>query len=150
MLKRRVPLRFALLLCLCAISAQAQTEASLPELVRRVKPAVVAIVTYDTKGNPLMSGSRFFVRPGQGITNMHVIEGARRVEVKTLDGKGRVYQSAGALAVDEEGDLALLSVEMPAEHAHSSELTTTLPDEGEKIFVIGNPLRLEGSVSDGI
>ena len=29
-------------------------------------------------------------------------------------------------------------------------LTTSLPDEGESIFLIGNPLRLEGSVSDGI
>src|SRR2546421_13275 len=29
-------------------------------------------------------------------------------------------------------------------------MTTSLPDEGEQIFVIGNPLRLEGSVSDGI
>ena len=28
--------------------------------------------------------------------------------------------------------------------------TTSLPDEGEQVFVIGNPLRLEGSVSDGI
>jgi tetratricopeptide (TPR) repeat protein len=150
MIKRRLPLCSVLLFVCAVAAAQAQTEASLPELVRRVKPAVVAIVTYDAKGNPLMSGSGFFVRPGQVITNMHVIEGARRVEVKTLDGKGRVYQSAGALAVDEEGDLALLSVDMPAEHAHSSELQTVLPDEGEKIFVIGNPLRLEGSVSDGI
>ena len=150
MLKRRLPLCLALLFVCAAATVQAQEAASLPELVRRVKPAVVAIVTYDAKGNPLMSGSGFFVRPGQVITNMHVIEGAHRVEVKTLDGKGRVYQAAGALAVDEEGDLALLSVEMPAERAHSSELNATLPDEGEKIFVIGNPLRLEGSVSDGI
>ena len=30
------------------------------------------------------------------------------------------------------------------------ELATLLPEEGEKIFVIGNPLKLEGSVSDGI
>src|SRR5438093_8586803 len=29
-------------------------------------------------------------------------------------------------------------------------MTTSLPDEGEQIFVIGNPLRLEGSVSNGI
>jgi Flp pilus assembly protein TadD len=29
-------------------------------------------------------------------------------------------------------------------------LATSLPDEGEQIFVIGNPLKLEGSVSDGI
>jgi len=143
MIKRRLPLCLVLLFVCAAATAQAQTEASLPELVRRVKPAVVAIVTYDAKGNPLMSGSGFFVRPGQVITNMHVIEGARRVEVKTLDGKGRIYNSAGALAVDEEGDLALLSVEMPAERAHSSELQTTLPDEGEKIFVITIPYGLK-------
>src|SRR5919199_4008330 len=149
MLTRRLPLCLVLL-ALAAVAAQAQGEASLPELVRRVKPEVVSVITYDAKGNPLMTGSGFFLRAGQVITNLHVIEGAHRVEVKTLDGKGRIYQSPGALAVDEEGDLALLSIEMPAERAHASELTAILPDEGEKIFVIGNPLRLEGSVADGI
>src|SRR5919199_1592348 len=149
MLTRRLPLCLVLL-ALAAVAAQAQGEASLPELVRRVKPEVVSVITYDAKGNPLMTGSGFFLRAGQVITNLHVIEGARRVEVKTLDGKGRIYNSPGALAVDEEGDLALLAVEMPMERAHASELTAALPDEGEKIFVIGNPLRLEGSVADGI
>jgi S1-C subfamily serine protease len=148
MLTRRFPLCFAVLL-LVAAAAQAQ-EASLPELVRRVKPEVVSVITYDAKGNALMTGSGFFVRAGQIVTNMHVIEGARRVEVKTLDGKGRIYLSAGALAVDDEGDLALLDVEMPAERARTSDVTATIPDEGEQIFVIGNPLRLEGSVADGI
>jgi tetratricopeptide (TPR) repeat protein len=148
--RRRLPLCLALLFA-CAAAAQAQgPEQTLPELVRRVKPAVVSVITYDAKGNALMTGSGFFVRPGQIITNLHVIEGARRVEIKTLDGKGRIYNSPGALAIDEEGDLALLSVEMPTERAHASELTAALPDEGEKIFVIGNPLRLEGSVADGI
>ncbi len=56
----------------------------------------------------------------------------------------------GTLAVDEEGDLALLSVEMPLERSRTSELASELPEEGETIFVIGNPLKLEGSVSDGI
>jgi tetratricopeptide (TPR) repeat protein len=126
-----------------------QTE-SLPELVRRVKPSVVALVTYDAKGEPLLSGSGFFIRPGQVLTNLHVVEGARRVEVKTLDGKGRIYASTGALDFDEEADLAVLSVDVPQERARVIELTNSLPEEGEKVFVIGNPLRLEGSVSDGI
>jgi tetratricopeptide (TPR) repeat protein len=52
--------------------------------------------------------------------------------------------------VDEEGDLALLSVDMPLERPRTTELAKELPDEGEPIFVIGNPLKLEGSVSDGI
>lgn len=125
-------------------------QETFPELVRRVKPAVVAIATYDSEGEALMTGSGFFLRPGQVVTNLHVIRGAQRCEIKTLDGKGRVFPVTGAIAVDEEGDLALLSVAMPPERARTSEVSAEVPDEGETIFVIGNPLKLEGSVSDGI
>ena len=124
--------------------------ASLPELIRRVKPSVVAVVTYDAKGSVLLSGSGFFLRPGQVLTNLHVVEGARRAEVKTLDGKGRIYRVEGLLSVDEEGDLAVLAVTVPAERASAGEVTQSVPEEGERVFIIGNPLRLEGSVSDGI
>jgi len=128
----------------------APQQASLPELVRRVKPSVVSVLTYDAKGEPLISGSGFFVRAGEVVTNMHVIKGAHRVEIHTLEGKGRTYPVAGALAIDDEADLALLKVEMPADRSRALTMTTAVPDEGEQIFVIGNPLRLEGSVSDGI
>jgi len=104
----------------------------------------------DASGEALMTGSGFFVRPGQVVTNMHVIRGAARVEIKTLDGKGKTYPVTGAVAVDEEGDLVVLNVDMPAERARSIEFSPVLPDEGERIFVVGNPLKLEGSVSDGI
>src|SRR4029450_5697836 len=70
------------------VAGQSQT---LPELVRRVKPSVVSVLTYDLKGEPLISGSGFFVRPGEVMTNMHVIKGAHRVEIHTLEGKGRTY-----------------------------------------------------------
>jgi S1-C subfamily serine protease len=142
---RLLPL--TLLICFAQI---AYSQDNLPELVRRVKPAVVAIATYDANGEALMTGSGFFLHPGQVVTNLHVIRGAVRAEIKTLDGKGKIYPVAGTVAIDEEGDLALLSVDMPADRARSTELAAELPDEGEKIFVIGNPLKLEGSVSDGI
>jgi len=136
------------LILLCAPAGHAQE--SLPALVKRVKPAVVAIATYDASGEALMTGSGFFLRPGQVVTNLHVIRGAARAEIKTLDGKGKIFPIGGTLAIDEEGDLALLSVETPTERPRSTELASELPDEGEPIFVIGNPLKLEGSVSDGI
>lgn len=123
---------------------------SLPDLVRRVKPSVVSVLTYDSKGEPLISGTGFFVRAGELVTNMHVIKNAHRVEIHTLEGKGRTYPVAGALAVDEEADLALLRVDLPAERSRPLAMTASLPDEGEPVFLIGNPLRLEGSVSDGI
>jgi tetratricopeptide (TPR) repeat protein len=129
---------------------QTNAQESLPALVKRVKPAVVAIATYDEDGEPVMTGSGFFVRPGEVVTNLHVIRGAKRCEVKTLDGKGKVFPVAGTLAIDEEGDLALLSVDMPRERPRATEIAEALPDEGESIFVIGNPLKLDGSVTDGI
>ena len=125
-------------------------QETLPQLVRRLKPMVVAIATYDADGEPLMTGSGFFLRPGEVVTNLHVIRGAKRVEIKTLDGKGKVFPVKGTTALDEEGDLALLSVDTPPERSRESQLARVLPDEGESIFVIGNPLKLEGSVSDGI
>lgn len=139
-----------LLLAISLFSLQQSQSQTLPELVKRVKPAVVAIATYDADGEPIMTGSGFFLRPGQVVTNLHVIRGAKRCEVKTLDGKGKVFSVSGIVALDEEGDLALLGVDMPRERPRASEVAADLPDEGETIFVIGNPLKLEGSVTDGI
>lgn len=149
-MNRRIFPQLLLITIALVTAGKSFSQDNLPGLVRRVKPAIVAIVTYDSNGEALTTGSGFFIRPGQVVTNLHVIRGARRSEVKTLDGKGRIYPVAGLLAVDEEGDLALLSVELPPSRARSSELATILPEEGERIFVIGNPLKLEGSVSDGI
>jgi len=39
---------------------------------------------------------------------------------------------------------------MPVDRPRASDLASVLPDEGEQIVVIGNPLKLEGSVTDGI
>jgi S1-C subfamily serine protease len=139
---------FSLLVALSATQARAQE--TLPELIRRVKPSVVSVITYNAKDEPLISGSGFFIRPGEVVTNMHVIEGAVRAEIRTLDGKGKTYPVKGTLNVDEEGDIALLSVDVPQDRARAVTLAPEMPEEGENIFVIGNPLRLEGSVSNGI
>jgi tetratricopeptide (TPR) repeat protein len=149
-MKQRIYLRLFPLALVLLLTASVSAQESLPSLVKKVKPAVVAIATYDSSGEALMTGSGFFLRPGQVVTNLHVVRGAVRAEIKTLDGKGKVFPINGTLAVDEEGDLALLNVDMPLERARTSELASELPDEGEPIFVIGNPLKLEGSVSDGI
>jgi S1-C subfamily serine protease len=149
MMKRQFPLWLSLILFI-PVASIVRADDSLPALIRRVKPAVVSIITYDAKGEVKMTGSGFFIRPGQVMTNLHVIENAHRVEVRTFDGKGKTYPVLGVSGIDAEGDLALLSVDMPGARPRTLELTRVVPDEGERIFVIGNPLRLEGSVSDGI
>lgn len=149
MYKRSFPLP-VILLFLLFTTRLALAQESLPELVRQVKPSVVALTTFDSSGDALMTGSGFFIAPGQVVTNLHVLRNSARAEVRTLDGKGKIFPVIGATAVDDEGDLVVLSIDMPADRARPVELAPALPDEGEKIFVVGNPLKLEGSVSDGI
>src|SRR5918993_1946690 len=131
MLKRKVPLLVALALLPLLAARAAAAEESLPELVRRVKPSVVSVITYDQKGEVKITGSGFFVRPGQILTNLHVVEGASRAEVRTFDGKGKTYAVEGLLAVDAEGDLALLDVSSAQERSRAVETSATLPEEGE-------------------
>jgi tetratricopeptide (TPR) repeat protein len=126
----------------------ALAQESLPELVQRIKPSAVAIETYDSRGERLGRGSGFFVATDRIVTNRHVLEGAYRAEVHTPSGKS--YPVRGVLAVDAEGDIALLRVDVPAGAANPLALERTSPQEGESIVVIGNPFGLEGSVTNGI
>jgi len=120
----------------------------LPELVRRIKPSAVAIETYDSKGEKLSRGSGFFVEADRIVTNRHVLEGAYRAEVHASS--GAVFPVKGVLAVDAEGDIALLKIDAPAPPVRALPLDKTSPQEGESVVVIGNPLGLEGSVTNGI
>ena len=120
----------------------------LPELVRRIKPSAVAIETFDSKGEKLSRGSGFFVEADRIVTNRHVLEGAYRAEVHSSS--GAVFPVKGVLAVDAEGDIALLKIDAPAPPVRALPLDKTSPQEGESVVVIGNPLGLEGSVTNGI
>ena len=120
----------------------------LPELVRRIKPSAVAIETFDSKGEKLSRGSGFFVEADRIVTNRHVLEGAYRAEVHSSS--GAVFLVKGVLAVDAEGDIALLKIDAPAPLIRPLPLDKTSPQEGESVVVIGNPLGLEGSVTNGI
>jgi tetratricopeptide (TPR) repeat protein len=120
----------------------------LPELVRRIKPSAVAIETFDVRGEKLSRGSGFFIDADRIVTNRHVIENAHRAEVHTS--AGNVLPVKGVLAVDAEGDIALLKIDLPAPQIRPLPLDKTSPQEGESVVVIGNPLGLEGSVTNGI
>jgi tetratricopeptide (TPR) repeat protein len=141
------PLTIAMLLLLVLASSSSGQE-WLPELVKRIKPSAVALEALDNRGNVLSRGSGFFVAADRIVTNRHVIEGANRIEIQLLDGSRFIVK--GVLAVDGEGDLALLQVEVPKSKAAVLQIGRTSPQEGESVVVIGNPFGLQGSVSNGI
>lgn len=148
MIGRHLAKTALLLLCFAFFANALNAQDFLPELVKRVKPSAVAVETFDAKGNTLTRGSGFFIATDRVITNRHVIERATRVEIHLMDGKK--FPVRGVLAVDGEGDLALLSVDVPRALAIPLPLRSSVPQEGESIVVIGNPYGLEGSVSNGI
>lgn len=137
-----------LLLLFLITPLPAAAQDLLPDLVRRIKPSAVAIETFNVRGEKLSRGSGFFIDSDRVVTNRHVIEGAHRAEVHSYT--GNVYPVKGVLAVDAEGDLALLKVDVPPNQATPLSLDRTSPQEGESIVVIGNPFGLEGSVTNGI
>ncbi len=134
------------ILFVCSSLASAQDF--LPELVKRIKPSAVAIETFDARGNTLSRGSGFFISADKIITNRHVIEKASRVEIHLINGKK--FPAKGVVAIDGEGDLAVLHVDVPPALAFPLPIMRNIPQEGESIVVVGNPFGLEGSVSNGI
>jgi hypothetical protein len=126
-----------------------ETTESLPSLIKKIKPSVVIVFTYDGNGNPLSQGSGFFIsQNGDIITNYHVLRGANSAEVKTSD--GRVHPITYIIAKDEQNDIVRLSVDISSKYVHPLSLSENIPEIGEKIIVYGSPLGLENTVSDGI
>jgi len=135
-------------LCLLILYLCSFSQENLPDLVRRIKPSAVAIETFDEKGNLISRGSGFFIDYNKVITNRHVIEKSASAEIHLLNGKK--FDVKAILAIDAEGDLALLKVDVPQSMVFPLPIDRSTPQEGESVLVIGNPFGLEGSVSNGI
>ncbi|MCP4220458.1 MAG: tetratricopeptide repeat protein [bacterium] len=120
----------------------------LPTLVKETKNAIVVIHTYDEQGNGRAQGTGFFINAvGHAVSNFHVFKGAYRAEVKTASGTFPVEK---VLAEDAKHDLVLFTVRIKANQYNYIPFEYELPQVGERIMVIGNPLGLESTVSDGI
>jgi tetratricopeptide (TPR) repeat protein len=124
-------------------------QEDLPALIKEVESSIVVIVTYSKEGNMIGQGSGFFIDiEGDVITNSHVLQGASRGVIRTTDGKEYAIQKV--LAEDKEGDLIRVSVKILEKAVRPLPISTRLPEVGERIIVIGTPLGLDKTVSDGI
>ena len=118
-------------------------------LVKKIQPAVVTIISYDMDRKVLGQGSGFFVdKKGYLITNYHVLKGAHNAEVKTYD--GNKYPVKLIIGENKTADLIKVLVDIPAESVQWVTVTKTTPDIAERILVVGSPMGLEQTVSEGI
>jgi len=130
-----------------ARTEQQEIYQSIPKLVKQTLPAIVTVISYDIKGKPLGIGSGFFIEKSLIITNFHVIDDASFVKVKPYDGK--IYE-AKIIFKDESHDLAIIKLDDSYQATKELTLNFDLPRIGEHVLVIGHPLGLEQTVSDGI
>lgn len=131
-----------------ALMTHAGAQTSLTDLVKAVKPAVVMVTTYDSTGRLTGQASGFFIAGNQVVTNYHVVDGAARLKIKTVDGS--TYAVAKVLAFDQDNDIAIMQITSPPSTITPLRISSTLPSEGERILVVGSPEGLASSVSDGL
>jgi S1-C subfamily serine protease len=122
---------------------------------KRVSPSVVNITSKSLVFNFFYGtvpqegqGSGFILdKAGHVLTNYHVVEGANR-GVQVLLSNKRAY-AAKVIGTDKMHDLALLQIEapnlQPVTLADSTELSV-----GQKVYAIGNPFGLSGTMTRGI
>ncbi len=100
-------------------------------------------------------GSGFFIDPsGVGVTNYHVIEGATRATITTIDGAS--YDMGMILYYDTERDLAVFNV-IPTQPSskkidvpYLNLAVSSSIRNGDVVYAIGSPLGLQNSITDGI
>lgn len=118
-------------------------------LLEKVSPSVVSIHIGGRQGNAAGSGI-VLNESGLILTNAHVVENARNIEVDFSDGQTATAQLVGAV---QENDVALIQAEnlaenaVPADIGSSSDLLV-----GDDVVAIGNALNLgeAPSVTTGI
>ncbi len=92
-------------------------------------------------------GSGFFISAdGYAVTNNHVVDHAKSVEIATDDGK---TYTAKVIGTDAKTDLALIKVEGKSDFTYVN-FETDAPRVGDWVVAVGNPYGLGGTVTAGI
>ena len=141
-------MRIILILVLPLLSNLFLRADSIPDIVKRTKPAIVKIVAIDEQVSPTELGTGFFISPdGLVVTNFHVIRSA--ASLAAINNSGALFLFEKIVAEPTGVDLAILKFranDVPFLRLGDS----TDKVEGEKVIVIGNPSGFLGTVSEGV
>jgi len=129
---------------------QTFSQDNLSNLFEITLPSILKIETYDASGNPLMSGTGFFIsQDGKAISNLHVFKGAYKSTVTTA--KGKLYKIKNVWFKSDSLDLVVFDIQNENEEFFPFLNISNIPPKiGEGVYVIGNPIGLDFTVSNGI
>jgi hypothetical protein len=148
-MRKQIIACLSILFILTSLSHTYAATDSIPNIVKNIIPATVLIIAYDSNSIPIGQGSGFFINAqGEIITNYHVMSDATSIIVKTS--RGAFYRVKKVIASDEDKDLAKLLIDAKGVKFPYVKFANTLPQIGQKVIVIGSPLGLESTVSDGM
>jgi S1-C subfamily serine protease len=126
-----------------------QNSTALADIYAGVKDSVVLIQGTTSDGG--VQGSGFVYDSSDRtvvITNYHVVYGTSSLSVTFSNGNG---YSATVLGTDSYADLAVLSVDAPANEFKPVEIVSSSTLRvGEPVIAIGNPYGLVGSLTTGV
>ena len=146
-MKRSILPMLGLLAGVLGTPSHAGAQSDLPDLIARLKPSIAIVETYTIQGDKLGTATGFFIQRDQLLTTRHALTEAGNVAILMSDGKRVVVKRV--LAEDIEGDLMILEVKLD-QAVGSLAIATTVPRDGENVFVIGSPLGFELTTSEGI
>ena len=139
-------------LCLPVIPVYSQSSFNQDEQVaikvyERISPAIVAIEAQLKDG--MSAGTGCIVsKNGLILTGLHVIEGAKEIDVTTYN--GQIYKARFIAKMEDKKDLALLKIEpkesMPTVSFGDSEDVRV----GQRVLSIGNPFGFSNTLTQGI
>ena len=128
------------------------TTVSAESVYAQDAPAVVTISTevvgrFGQSGQGTGSGIVLDSK-GDIVTNAHVVAGAQRITVSFSDG---TTAAATLLGSDSSADLAVLRVDVSASHLHPISLgSSDSVQVGDRVYAIGAPFGLSGTLTEGI
>ena len=135
-------------LILVSVPLVAAEMPDLRTLAKQARPAVYLLAIQDEDGEVKGSGTGFLVSPdGLLVTNHHVVTGGKRIVAKAEN--GGLFPVIRVLATDPANDLALLQLE-GKDLPHLALSPPNSAEAGTRIAVIGSPLGLEGTLTEGI
>ena len=120
-------------------------ETSITQSVQKVGPAVVTVVgkipgqmtIFGQAGDQTVSGTGFFITDkGYILTNNHVVEGTKEVNIVLSDG---TQQTATIVGTDPYSDIAVLKTDSKVPAVATLGNSDKL-DPGESVIAIGSPL----------
>jgi S1-C subfamily serine protease len=135
------------LLLICLLVPLISLSQDAKEIAKKCMSSTVSIIMEDIYNQPLSLGSGFITGNGRIVTNLHVIENAVH-GYAIISGETQKHKIEGFVSIDRKNDLVLLSV--PTLNSRSIEFSLLTPEIGEKIYAIGNPMGLSGTISEGI